>query len=316
MIEQRPTFLGIGAQKAGTTWLHKQLTQHPEIWMPPRKEIHFFDRLPTYPSPNTLATASPLMRVMGSAPWEREKIVTDILRIAKYGGKGNFKEAIWHSRWALGTYDKDWYVGLFSQAVDHSICGEITPSYSILNSKDIAHIKVVNPDIKLIFMIRNPIERAWSHIRFDAGKGHLKVNLDCEDEIIAALKEPVVTLRNDYQRTINAYLEHFDSSQILVCFYDAITHDPGGLMSDITSFLKISPFQENTVSNKTRFNASKPKKIPTRVQEYLLEKYSPMLTQLAALLGSYANTWQEAEQPLEELKQKLKITQLEPTVHP
>jgi hypothetical protein len=39
-----PDFLVIGAQKAGTTWLYAQLQNHPQVWLPPIKEIHYFDR--------------------------------------------------------------------------------------------------------------------------------------------------------------------------------------------------------------------------------------------------------------------------------
>jgi hypothetical protein len=40
-----PNFIGIGVQKAGSTWLYKLLATHPDIWMPPqRSEVHFFDR--------------------------------------------------------------------------------------------------------------------------------------------------------------------------------------------------------------------------------------------------------------------------------
>ncbi len=38
-----PRFLVIGAQKAGTTWLDRNLRTHPQIWVPPEKEIHYFD---------------------------------------------------------------------------------------------------------------------------------------------------------------------------------------------------------------------------------------------------------------------------------
>jgi hypothetical protein len=38
-----PDFLGIGAQKAGTTWLGRNLEAHPEVWMPRVKEVHYFD---------------------------------------------------------------------------------------------------------------------------------------------------------------------------------------------------------------------------------------------------------------------------------
>lgn len=39
-----PNFLGIGIQKAGTSWLHQQMYRHPQIFVPDRKEIHFFNR--------------------------------------------------------------------------------------------------------------------------------------------------------------------------------------------------------------------------------------------------------------------------------
>ena len=39
-----PDFLVIGGQKCGTTWLQDNLEQHPQIWLPPTKEVHYFDR--------------------------------------------------------------------------------------------------------------------------------------------------------------------------------------------------------------------------------------------------------------------------------
>lgn len=52
--EKYPTFIGIGTQKGGTTWLYHQLRQHPDIWMPLNKELHYFDRNVKYPSPSHL----------------------------------------------------------------------------------------------------------------------------------------------------------------------------------------------------------------------------------------------------------------------
>src|SRR5271154_1831472 len=40
-----PDFLGIGVQKAGTTWLDRALRNHPQIWLPPFKELHYFNGL-------------------------------------------------------------------------------------------------------------------------------------------------------------------------------------------------------------------------------------------------------------------------------
>ncbi|MDY6993754.1 MAG: sulfotransferase [Pseudomonadota bacterium] len=38
-----PDFIGIGAQRSGTTWVANVMSLHPEIWVPPLKELHYFD---------------------------------------------------------------------------------------------------------------------------------------------------------------------------------------------------------------------------------------------------------------------------------
>jgi len=43
-LSTKPSFLGIGAQKAGTTWLHDALASHPKFFLPPIKEVHYFNR--------------------------------------------------------------------------------------------------------------------------------------------------------------------------------------------------------------------------------------------------------------------------------
>lgn len=43
-----PTFLIVGAPRAGTTWIDRNLRQHPEVFLPARKELHFFDREENY----------------------------------------------------------------------------------------------------------------------------------------------------------------------------------------------------------------------------------------------------------------------------
>jgi len=294
MQKKQPQMLGIGAHKAGTSWLTKQLINHPEIWITPIKELHFFDRSLNYPSPNRLATSSPLSRIFGSQPWERKQTVKNTKTIAKHLKAGRFRDALWWSKWTFGYYSESWYKGLFSQAESYQVSGEITPAYSILEVDDIARIKAVNPDIKLIYMIRNPIDRAWSAVRFNINQSKLNIDVSYEDKIISALQSRRMVLRGDYERTLDNYLRYFDSSQILVCFYDAIQANPIGLMSEITNFLNILPFEDNTVNNQTFINASPSHEMPSRVKDYLTETYAPMIQRLAKRFGSYAKNWEKS----------------------
>ncbi len=316
MKKVHPTFLGIGAHKAGTSWLYKQLCKHHEIWMPPIKELHFFDRSLRYPSPNNLATSSPIARIFGSKPWERPNVIAGSRKLANYIRKGNFRNALWWGKYTFGYYNEEWYSKLFSQAVSYKVCGDITPAYSMLEKDDVARVKAVNPDIKIIFMIRNPIERAWSAIRSMVYRGVLDISLDSDHEVIMALKDRGLILRGDYERTLDSYLSYFNSQQILVCFYDAIQCDPVGLMSGITTFLEVSPYMETIIDNKTRFNASPTHKMPCKVKEYLTETYSPMTKFIIERFGSYATMWNVVEN-VDNLKSGCAslTKQLPPVVH-
>ncbi|MEM9537143.1 MAG: sulfotransferase [Cyanobacteria bacterium P01_E01_bin.45] len=287
-----PTFLGIGAQKAGTSWLHSQLDKHPQIWMPPlKKEIHYFDRSTSYLSPNDLATSSFKDRLFGNEQWERERTMDCLATIVRQLLKLKFQNARWWAKWTFGYYDEDWYRSLFSQAKADQQRGEVTPAYSILTREDVARIAALNPEMKLIFMLRNPIERAWSSIRFAIDRKNADFDITSSSAIVKRLQEPLMMLRGDYERTLALYSELFDPSQILIGYYDAISQDPHGLLSGVTEFLEISPLHSTLIDNQTRVNSSPPRPIPADVKDYLWETYSPMIERLASSVGGYAKHW-------------------------
>lgn len=290
MDKSRPTFLGIGVTKAGTTWLWSQLNKHPDVWMTPAKEVHFFDRATSYPTLNDLATTSFTRRLLGSKPWERQQVMLGLAKISYNVLRGRPRKAAWWLTWTFGTYDAEWYVRLFSQARSDQVCGEITPGYAILEPDDISKIRDINPDVRLILMIRDPIERAWSGLRHNVAVGS-NINWNSLEEVMSRLKKPDVALRGDYERIVDNYLKFFDSSQILVCFYDAISRDPAGLMSSITSFLGIRDLQVNAADLKERVNVSPEREMPKQVRDYLVEYYTPMAIRASQRFGSYASSW-------------------------
>ena len=126
-----PHFLGIGAQKVGTTWLWANLREHPEVWMPPFKEIHYFSRSPAYASPNWLASEGLHSRLFGRQPrdifwrtWLRS-------RVREHLRRPNLPLIRWEWRFFFGRYNDDWYASLFEPG-QGKVRGEITPAYSIL----------------------------------------------------------------------------------------------------------------------------------------------------------------------------------------
>jgi len=282
-------FLGIGVQKAGTSWLHANLKKHPEIWMPPRKELHYFDRSITYPSPSFLASDSFSKRVNSQEEHNKDfkrKLEKELNQALK---SNNHETIKWYLNYFLGTCNDDWYNSLFEQG-RNKISGEITPAYSFLSPKDIKHIYKNYPELKIILILRNPVERAWSHIRF-----YIKLNKFSEDSSIEEMKNFIDSkeqvLRSDYLSIIHNWSSIFSKKQIHICFYDEIKENPQNFLNKVFNFLEISPLiLDQEILNK-KVNVSTVKTIPKELELYINKKYYSHLKNLEKILGSYTHNW-------------------------
>src|SRR5262245_32667341 len=122
-----PHFLCIGAHKSGTTWLYENLRQHPAVWLPPVKELHFFDGLPNMPKIAQRLNDEIKARIAGSA--DADAVRLDFLR-----------------KFVLDQpKDLAWYRSLFSSAGER-VCGDITPAYAVLAPGVVARIRAAMPE--------------------------------------------------------------------------------------------------------------------------------------------------------------------------
>ena len=143
-----PDFLVIGAQRAGTTWLHRVLQQHPNLWLPPVKELHYFDKLET--------------------KWT----ILDAKERRRVGFRGLLRIDPWFFRYWLIRRSDAWYEGLFRGAQRKGLLtGEITPAYATVDEGVLRRIQRTNSKIKLVFVMRDPVERAWSAVNNAMKKG-------------------------------------------------------------------------------------------------------------------------------------------------
>ena len=282
-------FLGIGVQKAGTSWLHKSLQKHPEIWMPPQKELHYFDRSLTYPSPSYLASDEFSTRINSNSQDNiifKDRLEKKLKFVLK---NGDDKEIKWYLKYFLGTYNDQWYNSLFDEGKD-KVSGEITPSYSFLSPKDIEHIHSIYPKLKIILILRNPIDRAWSHIRFFMKRNQFAKDSSLE-EIKSFIDSDKQELRGDYLSILHHWSSIFPKEQMHICFYDKIEENPQNFLNKIFNFLEISLLSlEKTILN-TKVNISTVKPMPLEIETYLIDKYHNDIEQLANIVGGSAVNW-------------------------
>ena len=148
----------------------------------------------------------------------------------------NFNRINWFYSWYFKSYSDNWYVSLFKSK---KIQGEITPAYSILSIEEIRRLKkVANPE-KILFIIRNPIERAWSHYQYLVQRGKKFDKKNLVKEIKSFMLSDEQRKRSNYIEIINKYRNFFQDEDIYILFYDSILNDPEALIKNMMSVFGI-----------------------------------------------------------------------------
>jgi hypothetical protein len=164
------SFLGIGAQKCGTTWLYEALARQPGIAFPAGKEVHYWN--------------NPQGRSI------------------------------------------EWYSTLFND--NSQVSGDITPAYAFLPQSTIQKIHCAFPDLRLIYLIRNPMERAWSAARMALGRAEMHHDEASDQWFIDHFQSKGSLARGDYETCIRRWRSVFDPNQLLIVRYESICTNPVG----------------------------------------------------------------------------------------
>jgi hypothetical protein len=239
-------FLGIGVQKGGTTWLYRNLICHPDIWFPFIKEVHFFDRRFLGAD---IGKRGRRRRDFASQPLVR-KIRQRIrkLRDGRIVSDFGIEAEISYLRHLIDRnffMTEEWYDFLFSPAPAGRKTGEITPYYCAIGEAGIAMLKARYPAARLIYLIRDPVDRALSCLRMVGRRLDFDIG-DPEDLARLAsrcLKSQSFYQRGDFRSHIPLWDRHF-GDQVLYLPFGRIRSDPRGIFSEIEAFLGISRFDE------------------------------------------------------------------------
>ena len=195
-----PNFLVIGAQKAGTTALYHYLKQHPQVYMSPVKEPHFFS-------------------YEGEEPDHRGPRDREIL-----------------SR--MVVTDRNAYGELFRGAAGEAAVGEASAGY-LYDPEAPRCIRRYAPDARLIAVLRDPAERAYSSFLHMVRDGREPL-----DDFGLALQAEEARIRDNwssiwhyrraglYHAQLKRYYEAFGKEQVRVYLYEDLKGDPGGVLRD------------------------------------------------------------------------------------
>ncbi len=127
----------------------------------------------------------------------------------------------------------DWYRAQFEERGDASVVGEKSSSY-IISEEAPQRIAAYNPDMKLVFVLRQPIDRAYSHYCMWLRGGLVTNNVDSELN-----EQSPLVVEGRYHDHMQRFLQHFDRRQIRIMLYDDLRADPKTFLASIYSFLNV-----------------------------------------------------------------------------
>lgn len=264
-MSNTPSFICIGAQKAGTTWLDQQLRMHPEVWLPPMKEVHFFDYVHRPEFRKWI-----LWHLKSTMRRELKKIVDD--RQAIDWQKVSYLSSIMRSN---GKFTDDWYRYIFSYAPPGMITGEITPEYSTLSSLAISHMNKLCDRPSFIYIIRDPVERAWSQLKMNMVRNGDYKNAVNDKKSVKDInlfhkniKHYSILDRADYE----SYVPRWDclKDKVLYLPFGDIKKEPVKTLEKISIFLGISN-DFSFAEAKKQVHKGSGLKMPQQVSDHLVE---------------------------------------------
>jgi hypothetical protein len=280
-----PHFIGIGAQKAGTTWLYRNLMAHPQIWMPDFKEVHYFDKRANW-SPNIVRRVLGKRRV--DYKWRsRVRRLIRLHTIENFSVRNLSRDLVRHMR----SSDDEWYASIFEPSNGRTT-GEITPAYSVLDRDMVAYVHETLPDAKIIFFMRSPIERAWSQavMSFDKAESGLANSVSRKRFMQRFDKRNNFRALTDYLRTLENWGSFYPEDRIFVGFLEDVHFFPEELLSRLYGFLGVDPsFEPPSLNEKVHSRSAG--KIPTSLATHLAGAYREETARLAECFGGYASFW-------------------------
>jgi hypothetical protein len=264
--EGRPDFLCVGAQKAGTSWLYRQLEPHADFWMPPVKELHYLDQLN-----KTKRIHGPRCRD------ERDASFMDRMQDLR----GRF------------YLDLENYGQLFHHK-GKCLSGDISPAYSTLNDEIIERVVEHFPNVKVVFLARDPVERAWSQLSMGVRLGMInKFDATDPDEVVCNLLNPGVLIRSHPSKIVARWKRYVRPENFRVYFFDDLKDNPAELRQSILRFLGGDPKKPSggLTPDENRDARRQKLRLTAKVRDRIAQFFEHELKACALELGGRAKSW-------------------------
>jgi hypothetical protein len=296
--QKGPDFICVGPHKTGTDWMYLTIAQHPQVWMPPDKEIgYFWERV-------YLGKKSFYQRLT-SPYWHHAHLRQAVKRRMRAHARSLFihgidtRSLLWAVKYFALPRSDAWYLSLFDRG---KVSGDVSPNYYDLPEEEVERISQLLPYLKVIISLRNPVERLWSMAKMVLCMHQNKSPAEVSDQHFLDFFRTNTRLATaHYVHLIERWKKHFPPGNVLIIFIDELQEDPVLLFEKICQFLGLTP-PDDRLKQRVSFYANKGIEgaIRPALGEYLYRYFQPSILELADYLPQveYPRKW------LTELREK------------
>lgn len=232
-------FFSVGATKAGTSWLHSYLQDHPECHLRGIKELHYFDTLNLGRNRVRMETLERARlkleaRLVHAGPEKIEELRGQIATRLE-----------WEAVMAGAGGDPAAYLGYLTAGIGpaHRLVADMTPAYALLGEDQLSEMARLMPDTRFLYLMRDPLARLWSHVRMIAARKSASGRAEPDEaaRLLARVidgAEPGIERRGDYRGAVGRLRSSVAPGRLKLMFYEDMFSQAG--MAELCGFLGLS----------------------------------------------------------------------------
>jgi hypothetical protein len=256
--------LGVGAMKAGTTWLHDHLAASPQCQPGLRKEYHVFDSLDLPKQPYLLQRVVAKARAsLDEVAQARPTDPTFLVQAAMIADERLYF---------------DYFTALLARSPETRLTVDITPGYALLSAARLAGIRrsFEQRGVRAVaaYLMRDPVERIWSQVRMQKRRRPGRNPGTAEELVARRYAEPVYADRSRYEWTIGNLDEAF-GDLVFYGFYEEL-FAPVTAASEVARLSDFLGIDEQDPDLSAQFNVSPPSaELPESTVRAVAEHFRP-----------------------------------------
>jgi hypothetical protein len=271
--------------KAGTAWLYDQTQYHPDFWMPPLKEIGYLNHKIAHVQRAELLLAKAQRRMSKQKKPMARRATLDARDFAF------LRDAAQLSGKPRNIVE---YAGLFRHK-GSLLSGDVTPGYSALPPEIISSVATLLPYVRIVLLVRDPIERLWSHLSMIHRKGQFDAAILNDPFAFGAFlrSRPVAGDSSFPTRLISRWETSAPQLRFRWFLFDALASRPEETRREIFRFVGADadkPSGELSPGFNRKANATK-LEMTNEIRSVLVERYGDEIIACSALFGGDAEAW-------------------------